>query len=73
MVATDLGEIEFATMIAEGSQAEYPEYDDLLPVSLHLSKSGDYYLLDRHNDELAVFGKMVEVEEMERIVALINE
>jgi hypothetical protein len=49
------------------------EYDDLLPVSLYHDKDRNaYHLLDRHNDELAEFGGMVEVEEMERIVALIN-
>lgn len=48
-------------------------YDDLLPVSLHQSQSGVYYLLDRHNDEIAKFGPAVEVEDMKRLVNLINK
>lgn len=48
------------------------EYDDVLPVSLHHADNGTYFLLDRHNDELARFGLGVEIEDMERIVALIN-
>jgi hypothetical protein len=48
------------------------EYDDMLPVSLAGSQLGAYYLLDRHNDEIAMFSPGVELEEMERIVALIN-
>jgi hypothetical protein len=47
-------------------------YDDLLPVSLHKSKSGVYYLLDRHNDSIATFDPATELEDMQRIVALIN-
>lgn len=47
-------------------------YDDMLPVSLFAGKDGSY-LLDRHNDVIATFDKMLEVEEMERIVKLINE
>jgi len=47
------------------------KYDDLLPVSLHESK-GDYYLCDRHNDEIAKFNPSVEIEDMWRIVSLIN-
>lgn len=48
------------------------EYDDLLPVSLLKCNDGYYRLLDRHNDQLATFGAAVEVEEMERIVSLVN-
>jgi hypothetical protein len=48
------------------------EYDDVLPVSLHRSRGGVYYLLDRHNDELAKFSPTMEIEDMERIVELVN-
>jgi hypothetical protein len=48
-------------------------YDELLPVSLHQTNDGEYLLLDRHNDELATFQPLLEVEEMKRLVALINE
>lgn len=46
-------------------------YDDILPVSLFMGKDGSY-LLDLHNDVIATFDKMLEVEEIERIVKLIN-
>ena len=47
------------------------EYDDLLPVCLHSGADG-YWLLDKHNDVIAKFNGAVEVEDMERIVTLIN-
>jgi hypothetical protein len=47
-------------------------YDDLLPVSLYGSPLGAYYLVDRHNDEIAMFSPGLEIKDMERIVALIN-
>ncbi len=56
-----------------GPYALPTEYDDLLPVSLHKSKKGEYYLLDRHNDSVAIFEPSLEIEDMERIVALINK
>jgi hypothetical protein len=49
------------------------KYDDLLPVSLHKAHDGDYHLLDRHNDEIAIFSPAMEIEDMQRIVDLINE
>lgn len=51
----------------EGSQ-----YDDLLPVSLYQAMDLRYHLLDRHNDEIALFDPHVEIEDMERIVRYIN-
>jgi hypothetical protein len=48
-------------------------YDELLPVSLHRANNGEYLLLDCHNDELAMFQPMLEIEDMERLVTLINE
>lgn len=48
------------------------EYDDLLPACLHQDKSGQWHLLDRHNDEIATFDRAVEVEDMDRLLALIN-
>jgi len=50
-----------------------PKYDDLLPVCLHKANDGIYHLLDRHNDEIATFDRAIELEDMERIVALINK
>jgi hypothetical protein len=47
-------------------------YDELLPVSLHRANNGEYLLLDCHNDELAMFQPMLEIEDMERLVTLIN-
>jgi len=53
-----------------GTEAQV-EYDDLLPVCLHKGSDG-YWLLDRHNDSVAKFEPALEIEDMERIVALIN-
>jgi hypothetical protein len=49
------------------------KYDDLLPVCLHQAKSGEWYLLDRHNDEIARFDPTVEIEDMKRLVRACNQ
>jgi len=62
----------------EGTEPDEPfpmigeKYDDMLPVSLHRDKLGQWHLLDRHNDEVATFDPAIEKEDMDRIVAGVN-
>lgn len=47
-------------------------YDDVLPVALDVASDEAMYLLDRHNDVLAVFDLTCDPAVARRIVELIN-
>jgi hypothetical protein len=48
------------------------KYDDLFPLCLHQAKDGQWHILDRHNDEVAIFTLHLELGDMRRIVDLAN-
>lgn len=53
-------------------RSQHEKYDDLLPVSIHQDKLGQWHMLDRHNDEIATFDPAIELKDMQRIVKAIN-